>query len=150
MSSMDELFKKIIIGEKELKELDDKHSNMNFKVKNTNNIAKYFLKISKRKYKDEKIKKRDLNKLIEIYNDLINENKTIKKYIKSKEDDETLFKDAEHIIKLFVDDFCKSKETRVPIYAREIKVAGFVEPLLFSIIALLIGIIFLGNLYLMI
>ena len=109
---MDELFKKIIIGEKELKELDDKHLNMNYKVKNTNDVAKYFLKTLRRKYKDEKIKKKDLNKLLEIYNDLLSENKTIKKYIRSKDSDDTLLKDAEHIIKLFIDDYIKSVQNK--------------------------------------
>lgn len=146
---MNELFKKIIMGEKEVKELDDNHSNMSQKVKNLNEVAKYFLKTSKKKYKEEKIKKRDLNKLLEVYNDLINENKTIKKYVNSKDENSDLLKDAEHIIKLFIDDYVKSIEN-TSIWTREIKVAGFVEPLLFGIITALVGIIFLGNLYLII
>ena len=146
---MDELFKKIIMGEKELKELDDSHSNMSKKVKNLNEVAKYFLKTSKKKYKEEKLKKRDLNKLLEVYNDLIKENRTIKKYVNSKEDAPDLLKDAEHIIKLFIDDYVKNRES-TSIWTREIKVAGFVEPLLFGIITALAGIIFLGNLYLLI
>lgn len=146
---MDELFKKIIMGEKELKDLDDNHSNMSKKVKNLNEVAKYFLKTSKKKYTEDKLKKRDLNKLLEVYNDLIKENKTIKKYVNSKEDNSDLLKDAEHIIKLFIDDYVKSREN-TSIWTREIQVAGFVEPLLFCIITVLAGIIFLGNLYLII
>lgn len=147
---MDELFKKIIIGEKEIKELEDKHSNMNYKVQNTNDVAKYFLRTAKRKYKDEKIKKKDLTKLLEIYNDLLNENKTIKKYIRSKNSDEVLLKDAEHIIKLFVDDYVKSIQNKTNILTREVKCPGFVEPLLIILIGILEGILFIGNLYLMI
>ena len=146
---MDELFKQIIIGEKEVKELDNSYTNMNKKVRNLNEIAKYFLKTSRRKYKEEKLKKRDINKLLFVYNDLIKENRTIKKYVNSKEENQDLFKDAERIIKLFVDDFCKSREN-TSIWTREIKVAGFVEPLLFGLITLLLSVIFLGNLYLMI
>ena len=146
---MDELFKQIIIGEKDLKELDNKHSNMNKTVKNLNEIAKYFLKTSKRKFSEEKLKKKDLKKLLEVYNDLIKENKTIKKFINSKEDNADLLKDAEHIIKLFVDDFVKGKEN-VSIWTKELQIAGFVEPLLLAVISVLMGIIFLGNLYLMI
>lgn len=147
---MDELFKKIIIGEKEIKELEDKHSNMNYKVQNTNDVAKYFLRTAKRKYKDEKIKKKDLNKLLEIYNDLLNENRTIKKYIRSKNSDEVLLKDAEHIIKLFVDDYVKSIQNKTNIWTREVKCPGFVETLLIILIGILEGILFIGNLYLMI
>ena len=36
---MDELFKQIIIGEKDLKELDNNNSNMSQKVKNTNEVV---------------------------------------------------------------------------------------------------------------
>ena len=147
---MDELFKKIIIGEKEIKELEDKHSNMNYKVQNTNDVAKYFLRTARRKYKDEKIKKKDLNKLLEIYNELINENKTIKKYIRSKDADEVLLKDAEHIIKLFIDDYVKSLQSKINIWSKEVKCPGFVEPLLIILIGILEGILFIGNLYLMI
>ncbi len=147
---MDELFKKIIIGEKEIKELEDKHSNMNYKVQNTNDVAKYFLRTARRKYKDEKIKKKDLNKLLEIYNDLLNENKTIKKYIRSKDADEVLLKDAEHIIKLFIDDYVKSLQSKINIWSKEVKCPGFVEPLLIILIGILEGILFIGNLYLMI
>ena len=147
---MDELFKKIIIGEKEIKELEDKHSNMNYKVQNTNDVAKYFLRTARRKYKEEKIKKKDLNKLLEIYNDLLNENKTIKKYIRSKNSDEVLLKDAEHIIKLFIDDYVKSLQSKINIWSKEVKCPGFVEPLLIILIGILEGILFIGNLYLMI
>ena len=147
---MDELFKKIIIGEKEIKELEDKHSNMNYKVQNTNDVAKYFLRTARRKYKDEKIKKKDLNKLLEIYSDLLNENKTIKKYIRSKDADEVLLKDAEHIIKLFIDDYVKSLQSKINIWSKEVKCPGFVEPLLIILIGILEGILFIGNLYLMI
>ena len=145
---MDELFKQIITGEKELKELDSNHSNMSKKVQNTNEIAKYFLKTSKKKYNDDQLKKRDLKKLLSVYNDLIKENKTIKKYINSKEEDKDLLKDAEHIIKLFVDDFANDKSS-TSIWRREVQVAGFVEPLLLGIITFLMSFIFLGNLYIM-
>ena len=123
---------------------------MNYKVQNTNDVAKYFLRTAKRKYKDEKIKKKDLNKLLEIYNDLLNENRTIKKYIRSKNSDEVLLKDAEHIIKLFVDDYVKSIQNKTNIWKREVKCPGFVEPLLIILIGILEGILFIGNLYLMI
>ena len=146
---MDELFKQIIMGEKDLKELDNKHSNMSQKVQNTNEVAKCFLKATKKKYKEEKINKRDLKKLLDIYNDLIKENKTIKKFINSKEENADLFKDAEHIIKLFVDDYAKEK-TNTSIWRKEIQVAGFVEPLLISLITVLMSIIILGNIYIMI
>ena len=144
---MNDLFKKIIVGEVELKELELQNPGTSNKVKNNNELAKYFLKTAKRKYSDEKITKKDLNKLLDIYNDLLNENKTLKKYLRSSQD-ETLLKDAEHIIKLFVDDYVKSKENRGSIWTREIKVAGYVEPLLLGIITASIGFIFLGNLYL--
>ena len=146
--TMDELFKDIIIGDKELKELDDNHSNMNRRVRNLNDIAKYFLKTARRKYRDGKIEKKDIKKIIMIYNDLINENRTVKKYINSKDSNEELLKEAEHIMKLFVDDYVKGKEEAGSIWTREIRVAGFVEPLLLALIATGIGIIFLGNLYL--
>ena len=144
---MNNLFKEIIIGEKELKELELQNPGTSNKVKNNNEIAKYFIKTVKRKYNDDKITRKDINKLLEIYNDLLNENKTIKKYLRSKQD-EDLLKDSEHIIKLFVDDYVKSIENKVSIWNREIRVAGFVEPLLFSLITIFVGIIFLGNLYL--
>lgn len=145
---MDELFRQIIIGEKDLKELDNNHSNMSKKVQNTNEVAKYFLKVSKRKFNDEKIKKKDIKKLLEVYSDLIKENKTIKKFINSKEDNGELLNDAERIIKLFIDDYVKEKEN-VSIWKKEIQISGFVEPLLLSVITVLMSIIFLGNLYLM-
>ncbi len=143
---MNELFKKIIIGEAELKELDS-YSNMNYKVKNLNDVAKYFLKAARKKYKDEKIKKRNINKVIDIYNDLINNNKTIKKYIKSKESDPILLKDAEHIIKLFLDDYSNSGEN-CSIWVKTINMRGFVELMILFIIVTLIGVYFLGNIYL--
>ena len=145
---MDELFRQIIIGEKDLKELDNNHSTMSKKVQNTNEVAKYFLKVSKRKFNDEKIKKKDIKKLLEVYSDLIKENKTIKKFINSKEDNGELLNDAERIIKLFIDDYVKEKEN-VSIWKKEIQISGFVEPLLLSVITVLMSIIFLGNLYLM-
>ena len=147
---MDELFRKIIIGEKELKELDNNHSNMNKKIRNLNEVAKYFLKIARKKYNDGKINKKDLTKILYVYNDLINENRTIKKYINSKDSDKELLKEAEHIIKLFIDDYVKGKENQVSFWKKEIKVAGYVEPLLLSIITFSIGIIFLSNLYFLI
>ena len=146
---MNELFKQIIMGEKELKELDNNHSNMNKKILNMNEVAKYFLKTSKRKFKDGQLNKRDLNKLLEVYNDLIKENKTIKKFINSKEENKDLLKDAEHIIKLFVDDYAKSKSSE-SIWTRDLHVAGYVEPLLLGLITVLMSFITLGNLYLMI
>ena len=145
---MDELFKKIIIGEKELKELDDKHLNMNYKVKNTNDVAKYFLKTLRRKYKDEKIKKKDLNKLLEIYNDLLNENKTIKKYIRSKDSDDTLLKDAEHIIKLFIDDYVKSVQNKKNVLFKSINCSQLLQVLLFLLVLILEGIVVISNIYL--
>ncbi len=146
---MDELFKQIITGEKELKELDNNHSNMSKKVQNTNEVAKYFLKTSKKKYNDDQLKKRDLKKLLEVYNDLIKENKTIKKFINAKEEDKDLLKDAEHVIKIFIDDFTKGK-SNTSIWTKDVPVAGFVEPLLLGMITLLMSLIALGNLYLMI
>ena len=145
---MDELFKKIIIGEKEVKELDN-YTSMSKKSLHLNEVAKYFLKTSRRKYNDNKLKKRDLKKLLYVYNDLIKENRTIKKYINSKDDNSDLLKDAEHIIKLFIDDFCKNREN-VTIWTSAVNMSKFVEPLLFIIIMILTAIIFLGNLYLMI
>lgn len=165
---MNELFTQIIIGEKEIKDLEKENTGTSKKVANTNDIAKYFLKTARRKYNDEKIEKKDIKKLLYVYNDLISENSTVKKYINSKNSDEELLKEAEHIMKLFVDDFVKDKKSRKTtsksasktkkrgknskkeenVLFVEVKVAGFVEPILLSLITLGMGFIFLGNLYL--
>ncbi|MBR1718080.1 MAG: hypothetical protein IJ715_02275 [Bacilli bacterium] len=146
---MDELFKQIIMGEKELKELDNSHANMSKKVQNTNEVAKYFLKLSRKNFKDEKIKKRELKKLLCVYNSLIKENKTIKKFINSKDDNKDLLKDAEHVIKLFVDDFTSSKKQQLDL-TKEVHVKGYIELLLLMLITVFVSIAFIGNIYLMI
>lgn len=146
---MDELFKQIIMGEKELKELDNSHANMSKKVQNTNEVAKYFLKLSRKNFKDEKIKKRELKKLLDVYNSLIKENKTIKKFINSKDDNKDLLKDAEHVIKLFVDDFTSSKKQQLDL-TKEVHVKGYIELLLLMLITVFVSIAFIGNIYLMI
>lgn len=146
---MDELFKQIIMGEKELKELDNSHANMSKKVQNTNEVAKYFLKLSRKNFKDEKIKKRELKKLLCVYNSLIKENKTIKKFINSKDDNKDLLKDAEHVIKLFVDDFTSSKKQQLDL-SKEVHIKGYIELLLLMLITVFVSIAFIGNIYLMI
>ena len=146
---MDELFKQIIMGEKELKELDNSHANMSKKVQNTNEVAKYFLKLSRKNFKDEKIKKRELKKLLDVYNSLIKENKTIKKFINSKDDNKDLLKDAEHVIKLFVDDFTSSKKQQLDL-SKEVHIKGYIELLLLMLITVFVSIAFIGNIYLMI
>ena len=145
---MDELFKQIITGETDIKLLEKTNTGTSKKVQNTNDIARYFLRVSKRKYNDDQLKKKHLKNLLAVYNDLLKENKTIKRFINSKEKDKDLQKDAEKIIKLFVDDYVKSIND-TSVWTKELKVAGFVEPLLIGIITLLISLIIAGNIYLM-
>ena len=145
---MNELFKEIIIGEKDLKELDNAVTSTSRKARHLNDIAKYFLKTTRRKYKDEKINNKDIKKLLYVYNDLINENRTVKKYINAREDSDELLKDAEHIMKLFIDDYISSKRNNSNKLYVNITVSGYVEPLLLTLVVMGISVIFLCNLYL--
>lgn len=141
---MTELFKQIIMGEKDIKELD-KEVAKSEKAKRNIEVAKVFLKKASKFYTDKKIAKRDIKKVISIYEDLLKENKTIKNYVNSKND--ITIKEVEHIIKIFLEDYAKSKGEG-SIWTRPLPIAGFIEPLILSLITLMAGIAFLGQLYL--
>ena len=141
---MTDLFKQIIMGEKDIKEID-KEATKSEKSKRNIEVAKVFLKKASKFYTDKKLAKRDIKKAISIYEDLLKENKTIKSVINSKAD--TTIKDVEHIIKIFLEDFVKS-QSEGSIWTRPLPIGGFIEPLILSLITLMAGIAFLGQLYL--
>lgn len=141
---MTELFEKIIIGEKDIEEIEKENAKTE-KAKRTTEVATYFLKIASQNYKNERIKSSNVKKVIGIYENLLKDNKTVKDYINSNE--EVTLKDAEHIIKLFVDDYVKST-LKGNIWTRPLNLNGWVEPLILSLITIIAGAAILGQIYL--
>lgn len=140
---MIELFEQIIIGEKDIEELKKENAKSE-KAKRTTEVAAYFLKTANKNYNDKKITRKNVKKIINIYEGLLKDNKTINDYLNSKEDN---IKDVEHIIKLYVDDFIK-ETNKESIWTRELPIKGYVEVILLSLITLFAGISVIGQIYL--
>ena len=141
---MTELFEKIIIGEKDIKEIEKENAKTE-KAKRTTEVATYFLKTAHLNYENGRIQNANVKKIINIYEGLLKDNKTIKDYISSKE--EVTLKEVERIIKLFVDDYVKST-TKGSIWTRPLNLKGYVEPLILALITIMAGIAIIGQIYL--
>lgn len=153
---MNELFKSIIEGEKNLAELKTYIDQSNKDILRDNNylyrweqVSELFLMNASRRYQNGSLKREYIDSLLEEYSNFISSNEVIKKYFLSKGNPSLELTHLNHdlvkMITSFIDKMNELDNRKAEKLRREY---GYIHPLLLSTITIGISIITLGTIYL--